>query len=32
MHANLNKLVQIVMNKHRKLNNFTNHFIPLKAD
>jgi hypothetical protein len=30
--ANLNKFVQVVMKNHGKANNFTNYFIPLKAD
>jgi len=31
MHANLKKLIQVIMKKHCKENNFINHFIPLKA-
>jgi hypothetical protein len=30
--ANLNKLIQAAIKKHRKANNFINLFIPLKAD
>jgi hypothetical protein len=30
--SNLNQLVQVVIKKHGKTNNFINYFIPLKAD
>ena len=32
VHTNLNKWIQVVMNKHPKANNFINLLIPLKAD